>query len=256
MKNLATNFLGISSVLLFTGILFKTNHWPGASICIFFGVLGSILGMLFYFIARHKNKNDVKVATYAVYFYFFVMVVGTGYYSAIAPSKDLLNGFHDVNVQMEKSNESLKSMLSDKSQSRGMKLYNIIETHKLNLITNGNAYSDLSKEIVKDEFCDQHGIPLSKDNQDVAAHYFLVSDGGEYGSALEFSLKELRVLYSAKLGKDYPNLIEDVEKQKFEYGFPIPWINSLCENLPMIAVLPKLSAIQNQILHCELAMQK
>tara|TARA_B110000211_G_C14062411_1_gene546160 strand:+ start:653 stop:1423 length:771 start_codon:yes stop_codon:yes gene_type:complete len=256
MKNLAYKFLVASSVLLFTGILFKTNHWPGASVSIVFGSLLSLFGMLFYFIARFKNKNDVKISTYTVYFYFFVMVTGTGYYSAIAPSKDLLNGFHEVNVQVEKSNESLKSLLNERSESKGMKIYKSIDLHKRMLISNGDVFGLGSKEELIQRYCDDKGIPLNKGNQDAAAIYFLVSDGGENGIKLERGLKELRAEYISILGEEYPNLIDDVEKEILEYGYPQPWVNNLCEHLPMIAVLPKLTIIQNQILHCELAMQK
>jgi hypothetical protein len=253
MKKIANIFLVISSGMIFTGILFKNMHWPGASVSLLLGSNLSLLGMLFYFIARYRDKNNVKVATYSVYFYFFVMVVGTGYYSAIAASKDLLNGFHDVNAQMEKSNRNLKSLLSNTSDSEGMKLYNIIESDKLMLISRGEVSE--SRDLIE-EYCDGNGIPLSKDNQDISAWYFLINNGGENGARLEDGLKELRLSYIATLGEDHPYLIDEVSNNKQQYGFPEPWINDLCEHIPMIAVLPKLTLIQSQILHCELAMQK
>lgn len=256
MKNLACKFLVVSSFFLFTGILFKNMHWPGASISLILGSNLSLLGMLFYFIARYRDKNNVKVATYSVYFYFFIMVVGTGYYSSIAPGKDLLNGFHEVNIQMEKSNERLKNLLIGRSESEGMKMYKSIDLHKRMLISGGDVFGLGSKEELIQMYCDGDGIPLKKDNQDVAARYFLVSNGGENGVKLERDLKQLRSTYVLSLGVDSPVLIEDVEKPRSLYAFPKPWINSLCEYLPMIAVLPKLTLIQNQILHCELAIQK
>ena len=247
MQKLANIVLVISSVFIFTGFLFKTMHWPGASISLLFGSLFSLIGMLFYFIARFKNKEDVKVATYSVYFYFFVMVIGTGYYSAISTSRNVLNGFYEVNFQIEKSNQSIMNLISN-TNSEGMKLYESIEKHKLSLITGGIPYS--SREEVLEIYCAE-GIPLNKDNLDIAPQYFIIQDNGY---RLVEGLKELRKSYISSLGEDYPHLIEDVEKEKFEYGYSIPWINSLCENLPMIAVLPKLTSIQNQILMCEFAI--
>jgi hypothetical protein len=252
MKKSANIFLVLSSVFIFSGILFLNMHWPGGSILTLAGTVFSLVGMLFYFIARFKNKSNVKVATYSVYFYFFVMVVGTGYYSAIATGKDLLNGFYDVNHKMEKSNESLITLLN-KPTTEGMKLYKNIEKHKLTLISGGGTYS--SKEDVLNFYCDQNKIPLYQDNQDIAARYFLIQNFGKNGTQLVEDLKKIRSMYAFSLGEDYPHLVEDVNKEKQEYGFTVPWINALCEYIPMIAVLPKLTIIQNQILHCELALK-
>ena len=254
MKKVANTLLIISSVLIFTGILFKTNHWPGANFGLLFGSLLSLFGMLFYFIARYKNKHNVKVATYSVYFYFFVMVVGTGYYSAIGTSRDVLICFWQVNLKMEKANESLIGLIPNHN-SEGMKLYDTIEKHKLALICGGEMSTDLiSKEEIMNRYC-ANGIPLHKDNQDIAAMYFL-HDGT--GDELVESLKKVRKDYALALGHDF-NLMEYFEESVSPYEFDGPnvtWISALCEHLPMIAVLPKLSSIQNQILQCELAMQK
>lgn len=257
MRKVANTLLIITSVLIFTGILFKKMHWPGANIALIFGSLLSLFGMLFYFIARYKNKHNVKVATYSVYFYFFVMVVGTGYYSAIGASRDLLDGFHDVNVRIEKSNESLIGLISNRN-SEGMKLYDTIEKHKLALICDDNPYaSQMSKNEILENYCSFNGAPLNKGNQDIAGQYFVWS---EHGIELEQNLKRLRKSYVSALGENHPHLIENVEYINFSSYDPsgpeIPWISALCEHLPLIAVLPKLSSIQNQILHCELAMQK
>ena len=77
---------------------------------------------------------------------------------------------------------------------------------------------------------------------------------------MEQNLKRLRKSYVSTLGENHPHLIENVEYINFSSYDPsgpeIPWISALCEHLPLIAVLPKLSSIQNQILHCELAMQE
>ncbi|MBL57081.1 MAG: hypothetical protein CMP61_07840 [Flavobacteriales bacterium] len=254
MKKVANTFLIISSVLIFTGFLFKNMHWPGGTISLILGTVLSLFGMLFYFIARYKNKYNVKIATYSVYFYFFVMVIGTGYYSAIGASRDLLNSFHEVNVRIEKSNESLLDLISNHN-SEGMLLYNDIEKHKLALMCGGEMSTTLiSKEEVMNRYC-ANGIPLYKANQDIAALYFLIDGTGE---ELVKSLKKVRKDYALALGHDF-NLMESFEESVSPYevdGPNVTWINSLCEHLPMIAVLPKLSSVQNQILHCELALQK
>jgi len=256
MKKLANIFLVISSGLIFTGILFKNMHWPGASVSLLLGSNLSLLGMLFYFIARYRDKSNVKVATYSVYFYFFVMVVGTGYYSAIAASKDLLNGFHDVNVQLEKSNVGLISMMQEGHNSNGFKVYKNIELHKRMLISGGSVLGLGSKESMTLEFCDARGIPLMKDNLDISSSYFLFSDGGANGDKLEESLKDLRAKYVISLGEDHPVLFSRIESRVEWDGREITWKQELCKHLPMIAVLSKLSLIQNQVLNCELAMQK
>ena len=255
MKKVANTFLIISSVLIFTGFLFKNMHWPGGSISLILGTLLSLFGMLFYFIARYKNKHNVKIATYSVYFYFFVMVIGTGYYSAIGASRDLLDGFHDVNVRIEKSNETLKSLILNQN-TKGMEIYNSIEEHKLALICNADPYTSqmMSKEEILQNYCDSYGIPLNKDNQDIGGLYFMTT---EHGFTLEKKLKKLRESYISSLGIDFPHLIEYFgNRPSYAFGPDIPWISELCEHQPMISILPKLSSIQNQILHCELSMQK
>lgn len=258
MKKVANTFLIISSVLIFTGFLFKNMHWPGGSISLILGTVLSLFGMLFYFIARYKNKHNVKIATYSVYFYFFVMVIGTGYYSAIGAGRDLLNNFHNVNLRIEKSNETLKSLILNQN-TKGMEIYNSIEEHKLALICSADPYTSqmMSKEEISQNYCDSYGIPLNKDNQDIGGQYFMMT---ERGFTLEKKLKKLRESYISSLGIDFPHLIEYFGNRT-SYAFgpdgpEVPWIIELCEHQPMIAILPKLSSIQNQILHCELALQK
>ena len=257
MKKFANIFIVIASVLIFTGILFRNMHWPGASISLIVGINLSLLGVLFYFIARYRDKSSVKIATYSVYFYFFVMVVGTGYYSAIGATKDLLNEFHFTNVQIEKSNDILLNAIGTMSSPKVMELYNEINHHKLALISGlFHNYGDVTKKEVMMSYCDSRGIPLYKDNQDLAGQYF--TPGGqasEVGIRLENSLKDLRVKYIVSLGEDHPVLFDPIQDYVNWDGSIIPWINNLSEHLPMISVLSKLSLIQNQILHCELAIQ-
>ena len=44
MKKFANIFIVIASVLIFTGILFRNMHWPGASISLIVGINLSLLG--------------------------------------------------------------------------------------------------------------------------------------------------------------------------------------------------------------------
>ena len=256
MRKLANVLLVISSVLIFTGILFRTMHWPGGSLSLVFGSSTSLIGMLFYFIARYRNKGNVKVVTYSVYFYFFVMVIGTGYYSAINASKDLLNTFHYINTKLERSNEGLFKLILSEEKTKGIEVYNKIEHHKLALISGGSIFNNESKEEVEMHYCDQNGIPLNKDNLDISAWYFLVQENGKAGFELESDLKELRASYSAFLELDNSLLFDPIEEKFSMDGFTLSWIKELCEHEPMISVLSKLTIIQNQILHCELAIQK
>lgn len=254
MKKLANTFLVLSSGLIFTGILFKKMHWPGASISLILGSSLSLLGMLFYFIVRYRNKHDVKVATYSVYFYFFVMVVGTGFYSAMSASKDLLNGFHDVNVQIENSNKSLINLIekAEGISPNGRNVLSKIDNAKKYLISGGLSYGNESYELLRQGFCDARGIPLNKDNQDIAAQYFLTHPEGK---ELENLLVVLRGEYVRSLGESHPSLFDPIEGYLNWDGTVSPWVNNLSEHLPMISVLSKLTLIQNQILNCELALQ-
>ncbi len=70
------------------------------------------------------------------------------------------------------------------------------------------------------------------------------------------SLIKLRDDYALALRDDVDDLFENLENTRMPLydvsgsGPKVPCISALYEHLPMIAVLPKLSSIQNQILHC------
>ena len=115
MKKTANVLLIITNVLVFFGVIFKSMHWPGATVGLVFGITLSVFGMLFYFIARFRKKSEVKITTYYVYFFFFVMTHGA-FTFAIGPNRNQLHGLtmleyssKEINNQMAKNAKLLNT---------------------------------------------------------------------------------------------------------------------------------------------------
>lgn len=256
----ATNILLIiTSGLILFGMIAKSMHWPGGSISIILGTMLSWIALLLYFIGRAKNKTKAKIATYSVYFYLFSIFSGITLFSAINMTKDVLNAFVDVSHSLENINHGLLEQLSESAHSKKViKVYNNIEDHKTALISSGLLTGDEEKNLAYDllaEFKDDRGYPLNKDNQDIASTYFMVQDGGINGDKLENELLSLYDYY-APLLQNNPKLLTFKPEDRVGYEpYSTPWINYLCDYVPLSTVLARLSIIQNQILNCEIATQ-
>ena len=103
MKKTNTIFWAITNLFLFTGFVFKFMHWPGASMLLVLGFPLSWISMLTYFIIRFRNKEEAKVGTYAVCFYFIVLGLGITMYGGMNASRSLLNSFVEVQHKTDKN---------------------------------------------------------------------------------------------------------------------------------------------------------
>lgn len=251
MKKVATTLIIISTVFLGFGFVGKNQHLPGASIAFILGSTLSIFAMIFYFIARYQNKNDVKIATYSVYFYFFTMCLGTSF-MVNNGSKDLLNAFvmiehgiMDGNAQIQKNIQSINHpILSKELNAKTQEIIKFINEQKSYLISITGGV-------------DYNGIPFGKSNQDVAASHFLVTEGGFYGNELQRLLKEHQSLAFGLLENDFNKIIRIDFNDYPEPNDPtivVPWTNRQVEHLPMSSVLTNLTLLQNQVLQTNLTV--
>lgn len=79
MKKLLFIFGAVGTLLLFTGILFKFNHWPGAGISIFLGALTVVLGFLpLFFIVLHKEQEEKMSPIFSIAGYFTISLLVLG----------------------------------------------------------------------------------------------------------------------------------------------------------------------------------
>lgn len=249
MRKVTNVFLGITCFFLFIGFLFKFQHWPGATVAFLFGSLLSIPSMLLYFITRYKYREEAKISKYFVYFYFFIMVIGINFFIGNG-SRDLLNAFtmlehssQKINEQMAQNAEGLKVNLSPAQKKycvNVQELCFLIDEDKKSLIEMTGGF-------------DADGIPLGKDNQDVASTYFRYEKNN--AEHLIDKLERLNTLASEIMGVGSDKIIfEDIQAQSspFEPDVKISWASKMSEHLPLSSVLANLEllktrALQNQL---------
>jgi len=222
-------------------------HWPGASLMTVIGFTLSIPSVIIYLITRYKSKENAKLGTIGAYM--FVISVGCGLtlFKGISASKNLLNSFMDVSRGNEMNSNNLQKLVNHHQYEKykdvrveTQLLVDLIRFHKNVLIENSGG-------------TDQMGNPLGKDNQDIAAQYFLVDNNGENGTHLSESINSLHDKYT----QYYDNQLGVVMFQKAEerqtyYGGYESWGSRTFEHLPLAAVVSTLSSLENTILGAEL----
>lgn len=245
MKKVATTLIIISTVFLGFGFIGKNQHLPGASIAFILGSTLSIFAMILYFIARYQNKNDVKIATYSVYFYFFTMCLGTSF-MVNNGSKDLLNAFLIIEQNISLSNTQILNNLKNIKKTNDTQelsqiteeLYTFIEDQKNVMISITGGLDE------------QHS-PYGKSNQDVAAIHFLIEDGGFYGKELIRLLQEHQSI-AFNLLQNNSDLLRKIEFDVFpnqnNSSLENTWVSNIVEDLPLSSVNTNLTLFQNQAL--------
>lgn len=113
------------------------------------------------------------------------------------------------------------------------------------------------------DFYDEHGIPLSKDDQDFGAQYFLVNEQGKNGKELADSITAFKEIVVDLLNND-KDVSNDYLVAKYLKLFntedaPDPhdktvtttWASKISEHLPLASVTANLSLWQNYIRNAE-----
>ena len=229
--------------------MFKLMHWPSASMLIVLGFTLSIPSFIIYLIVRYKDKEKARLATYGAYIFVVFLGIGLTVFEGIKATKNILNGFIDISKSSELISTSLSDLVSDVKfdKYKGVRfntqqLIKTIQQNKLYLIEMSGG-------------SDQNGRPLGKDNQDIAAQFFLVDNGGENGLLLAEKINELHasyvLLFEGEADRVQFNTASAVTNV---YGGVESWSSVTFEHVPLATSLAKLSTIQAAILSSELSL--
>ncbi len=120
-------------------------------------------------------------------------------------------------------------------------LYNIIQNHKNILIDRDGGF-------------DAHKMPLARDNQDIAAKYFIIENDGARGKELKQKMDEYRTFMlsvfpdSTALNSRFSTMLATNDTMSGEnYG----WVSILVEHLPLAATMANLTLLQTYIRNVE-----
>lgn len=177
----------------------------------------------------------------------------SGYYSVI--DKAAASGEKSYKATAETANK-----LKEKAQS----LIDHIALHKVALVSKGviKTFADTANGNLA-QFYDEHGIPLSKDDQDFGAQYFLVNEQGKNGKDLanEITVFKEEVVKILNNDGDESNdyLVGKYEKlfntedspDEHDPEIKTSWASKMSEHLPLASVTANLSLWQSYIRNAE-----
>lgn len=177
----------------------------------------------------------------------------SGYYSVI--DKAAASGEKSYKATAETANK-----LKEKAQS----LIDHIALHKVALVSKGEikSFADTANGMLA-QYYDEHGIPLSKDDQDFGAQYFLVNEQGKNGKDLanEITVFKEEVVKILNNDGDESNdyLVGKYEKlfntedspDEHNPEIKTSWASKMSEHLPLASVTANLSLWQSYIRNAE-----
>ena len=250
MRKVANVLLIITNILVFFGVIFKSMHWPGATVGLVFGITLSVFGMLFYFIARFRKKSEVKITTYYVYFFFFVMTHGV-FTFAIGNTRDVLNAF----AMLDQGTNSINNQMAENA-----KLFNV--SANVDVVEYSKLVHELCDLIDEDKKrlvdytggVDDMDIPLGKDNMDDAATYF--SYDKDHAKHLTVRLEKLNNLGVKIMGSTQFLLVEDLRNVSYSYDPAVisGWVERMTHFLPLSSVLANLELVKTRFLQNQLTI--
>tara|TARA_B110000211_G_C14078571_1_gene553357 strand:- start:66 stop:1745 length:1680 start_codon:yes stop_codon:yes gene_type:complete len=207
---------------------------------------------------------------------------------AMNASKDLLNAFVMLEQGIDKTQASFVQANSsfyntiDKAAAGNKAAYgktqalagevktladnvvNLLANQKIQLVTNGDLLTVADTVGKYFNYLDGGGIPLNKDNQDLGATFFLVTDGGKNGTDLvdginAFKAKVIEVLDNDQdesndyLVANYKTLFNtDPKKDPSDPEGPeVAFASRISEHLPLASVTANLSIWQTYVRNAE-----
>ena len=253
--------LGLSMMVLSIGLLFKVQHYPGASIMMILGTLALCGAIIPIMISSFKNGALGNLLLWIVVGTSGLMVV-----LAVNVSKEVLQAFTITEYRSNIGNEALRFSLEQKTSSsnnpqvlevhaRSMSLYNHINATKGKLADEAdqNPSGTFATSGYDSRFV------MNKDNQEVGT--WILSVGG-YGPRDEFSadsllanLEEYRDFTLGIMGPEtegyavveelfsYPNMMN--------YGIEMDWADAMFYHQPLVSNFQTLTLLQHNILIAE-----
>lgn len=260
----ASNIVGMIALFLITiGLIFKNNHWPGASLALAKGsllfLIATVLYVVFHFKQEDKSKLEIgKAVIIGVFASVFLILY------AVKPQSDILASFELLNNEQVNStrvfdqlvkkqtatlqNEAAKSI----AQNCDSAIKKINHTKKLIIeFADGQGDYATTENKIKDISLVENSFNLD------AASYIMVGDGGpSLGKALKNEVSLLREqmisaiqLYPSPAQTSTIKQINEVlnTNDNVRYGEMQRWEVALFEMSPVVGALASLTGIENNI---------
>jgi len=268
-----SNNLGLYCLCIIAlGLLFKVQHYPGASIMLMVGMTSFVIFMPFYFITKFQEMK----ATNSTYILDTVIICSV-FLSLILPinvSKEVLDAFAIVNhglvattESFTETNEKLYANFESVAQEnaevgevwktkalaikeQAHALHEYVEDLKTALVIRIDGLDENEREVAINKMKTKAGIENKSDTDKPAT--MMINEGkaavlkteiAKYRDFVCSMIKPVDEEFKRALAK---NLSTD-DPINYEFGFQRSWESENFEYLPAIAVLTNLSQIQSQI---------
>ncbi len=256
-----TNLFGlISSVFIVFGVMFKIQHWPGASMMLIAGsTLLIVPTLILYVVQQLKNK-----VPFSEYFKMFVAVLCIGVFflnigtsvtrsvitSSTKTSFDLLN----TNFFTNENN----ILLIDKLTKNGEPNLNKIHSSTTEMVTQIDemkktilSYSGESPESINNPY-----EINAKDQYDTPTGFLIEQENGKhlYESLIKYKKQLNKICIKHQLNNSVNEKIDRILNLEYQSnpGSGIDsWEKDLFLNTPLIMTFTLLTSIQNQLLMSE-----
>lgn len=270
--NIATNILGlISTTMIFSGVLFKFQHWPGASFLLVIGTMLFVLPTLILYFVQQVKEFDKKFSEFWRTITIGILASVFLLFWGLNLSRSVLRSFLKVEDAVLKTNSNLidyNSYILNEIRSKS-------KQDSVNYITSKNIHSSslalyeyiekLKQELIyeteKAEPPSDHWMINSIDNYDIPT-FMLGSADSQKGNALYDSLfkynnnlkKEMSKLSLVRTNEslDISNFEIDLSvNEKLTEGYRMNWNMSLFLHQTLAASLCTLTSLQNDVLNAE-----
>jgi hypothetical protein len=273
------NMIGlISLMMLFTGALFKINHWPGASVMLIFGtILFALLALPLFIFSSVKDPDKKTTEISAIVFigvflsFFFILI-------ALKPSKNNLLAYNTLNKQYLQSNLLLNeinkkyntSLINKNKTRQGLASINskadsmkqFIRETKQQLIKAADGPDDIESKMNNPEKIN------AKDNIDIPTFIMAGPTIGHNrntkGAILKTMIDEYKYLtitfidsLSSSKNDSIIMQIEDLFKPVPSiYNSQLNWEQKMFYNTPLSATLAILTGIEHKIIGAEILVKE
>lgn len=271
--NVIVNTFALFSLsLIFTGSLFKVQHWPGAGPMLIFGAFLLICPTMILYIVQQFKENGRRFGEYwkAIVLMVFVSIFFFAY--ALNYSRNILDTYVKIEEASIETNSNINSyntfILEELSKQNDPLSY--LTAKNIDEQTNGvvQHIEELKNQLI--ELTDRgntggatnHWNIQSKDNYDIPTS-FLAREGSEEAEELITQLNSLRENILSEINKlpiknkesvisDLGNLgISTEPDPNMTYREHGTWQEEMFYLTPLVGTLAVLTSIQTQVLNAE-----
>jgi hypothetical protein len=259
-----SNIVGmIAMIFCSVGLLFKSNHWPGASLMVLGGAMILLVALVFYCIYLQQDPNKSNSEMLKTGFFGVLSVAFLSFYS-VAPTADILNSYPQAykaqgisrNVleeitqqQLANSIDSKQKFISQKSDS----LVSFIDDLKTTII---KFVDKTENKIEVQEKCQDITNIENKSNLDGGSFVLLWENGPNKGKMLKEKINQLKESMLAYVKTQTAANDTLTEKQiqnllntdnSFFIDQMVSWETAQFEMKPVVAQLTTLQNLQSNI---------